>query len=113
MGKLERGLQQPALLFDITRWAHRVAERQVGKGKARDAHFIDDVSGRTDDERWNAVRFEVTGGQTHGLMTHRSKRCQHRKVNTIFGKPLTNALGPPVRPSLAVNRGYTCEAWRK
>ena len=56
----------------MERWAARVAKWKIGEEKSRDATMFDDVGGRSDDDRRNAIFFEVTGDQTHGLMANRS-----------------------------------------
>jgi hypothetical protein len=46
--------------------------------------MFNNVLGRTEHDRWDAVRFEVSCNQTHGLVTDRSNRCHHRQVDVVF-----------------------------
>src|SRR5262249_54652273 len=61
----------------------RIAEREVGEQKARNAAMFDDVQGRSDDDRRNAVLFKMSGGQTHGLVADGSKRAEHSAISAL------------------------------
>src|SRR6185312_16020127 len=68
----QRELQREGLGFGVVRLPGRVAERKVAEQEARDADIFDDILGTAHDDRRDAILFEVTGGQTHGLVTYRS-----------------------------------------
>ena len=54
-------------------WFSRgIAEGKITEQKARDAAKLDDVLGAAHDHRRDAVRFQMSCDQTHGLMTHGS-----------------------------------------
>ena len=71
----------------IVRPAGRIAEREIAEQEPRHADIFDDVLGASHDDRRDAVRFEVTGGQTHGLVTHRSNRDENSGVHFVFAQP--------------------------
>ena len=71
----------------ILRAAARIAQGEIAEQKPRHADVFDDVLGASQDNRRDAVRFEVTGGQTHGLVTHRSNRDENDGVDLVFAHP--------------------------
>ena len=46
--------------------------------------MLDDVLGRAHDHRGDAVPFEISGDQTHGLVTDGSSRHQQRRVDLVL-----------------------------
>ena len=46
--------------------------------------MFDDVTCGANNDRWNAILFQVTCNQTHGLVADRSDRCQDRDVYFIL-----------------------------
>ena len=45
--------------------------------------MFDDVTCGTNDDSWNAILFQVTSNQTHGLVADRSDRRQDRYIDLI------------------------------
>src|SRR6185312_11653230 len=92
----------------------RIAKREIGKEEAGNTAIFDDVPGRSDDNRRNAVRFEMSGDQTHGLVADGSKRTEERAVGAVVAQPLQdlrrNILG---RAALAVLGRHAVEARRE
>lgn len=76
------------LHLDIEGTAAGIAKREVGKQEASDAAVFDDVPGTTDDHSGDAIRFEVSGNQTHGLVTDRSNRDEDGGIDRILLTPL-------------------------
>ncbi len=72
------------LMFSIETSSARITEREVQEHKPGHAAMFNNVLGRTEHDRWDAVRFEVSCNQTHGLVTDRSNRCHHRQVDVVF-----------------------------
>ena len=65
-------LDDAALRFIVVGLAAGVAEWKVAEGEPRHAALLNDVAGTAQEDRWDTVRFEVPGDQTHGLVTDRS-----------------------------------------
>lgn len=57
-----------------------VAEGEIAPDEAGHPDPFHDVAGAAEDNGGNAVPFEVSGDQTHGLMADRSRRHQQRNV---------------------------------
>ena len=93
----QRKLQRERLRFRVMRPARRIAEREIAEQKARHADIFDNVLGASHDHGRDAVLFEVTGGQTHGLVTHRSNRDENDRVNLVLAHPLQQLRAIPVQ----------------
>ncbi len=83
----QRQVDDVALHRGIARLAARVAEREVNEEEPRDARFLHDVPGTPDDDRRDAGFFQTSRNQTHGLVTHRSKRHEQGDVDTVLDTP--------------------------
>ena len=91
--------------------AERIAEWQVSKQETRHAAVGNDVQCRADDHGGQAIGFQVTGGQTDGLMAHRSERDEEGEVRLILPAATQDLRGIPFEcPTLAVFGGQTVKA---
>jgi len=77
-------LHDTLLFFGITRMTKGIAERQVRKEITGNTAVFDDVDRGTDDHGGNTVLFEVSRGQTHGLMADGSERHEQGNVCAVF-----------------------------
>lgn len=119
--RIARGLKQVEGHADdgplhvlVSRLATRIAERKVGKDKARHPALLDNVTGRAEDDRGNAVRFKMPGDQTHGLVTHRSQGDQQGNIDSIFTAEIEDGRGILVNsPPRTIDRGHTVKARRQ
>ncbi len=103
-----------ALHGDVVRLAARVAEREVSEDEARHAAMLDDVTRRAEDHGGDAVRFEVTGDQTHGLVAHGSERHQDGRIRTVLAAAAQDLRRVALlRSSLAVLGGHTMQPLRQ
>ena len=94
--------------------AARVAEREVGKDKARHPALLDNIAGRAEDDRGNTVRFEMPGNQTHGLVTHRSQGDQQGNIDAILTAEVEHGRGILVNsPPHTIDRGHAVKARRQ
>ena len=59
------------------------ARQEIGEEEAGDTAVFDDVPGRSDDHGRDAVRFEMSGDQTHGLVADGSKRAEKRGIGAV------------------------------
>ena len=91
----------------------RIAQWEIAEEKARHAAMFDDVPGRADDHGRDAVRFEMTGDQTDGLVADGSKCCENRRVDLVFAQsPQDLRCVVLVRLPMTVIGRCTVEAWR-
>ena len=119
--RIARGLKQVEghaddgpLHVRISRLAARVAEREVGKDKARYAALLDNIAGRAKDDRGNTVRFKMPGNQTHGLVTHRSQGDQQGNIDPILTTEVEGGRGIFVHSlPCTIDRGHAVEARRQ
>ena len=72
------------LHFRVVRLAARITEREVGKHHSRNAAMLYDISCSGDDDRRDAVLFEVPCDQTHGLVTYGSDGNENGRVDCVF-----------------------------
>jgi hypothetical protein len=72
------------LMIGIKTTTARIAEREIKEDEPGDSTVLDDVLGRSEHDGRNAVRFELTCNQTHGLVTDRSNRRHHRHIDLVF-----------------------------
>ena len=82
--QLEGSSNGVSLLFDVvgaTRW---ITKWVVDENKTRHTDGFDNVLGAANNDGSDAGLFEGTCNQTHGLVTHRSKRNQNHGVDAIF-----------------------------
>lgn len=119
--RIARGLKQveghaddSPLHILISRLAARIAERKVGKDKARHPALLNNIAGRAEDDRGNAVRFEMPGDQTHGLVTHRSQGDQQGNIDPILATKVEHGRGILMNgPPRTIDSGYTVKARRQ
>jgi len=64
--------------------AQRIAERKIGKRKPGCAAVLNNIKRTAGYYGWNAVLFEMSRNQTHGLVTHGSQRNQKYGVGLIL-----------------------------
>ena len=86
-GGIEQRQRQPhglSLHVGIPRVSAGVSQREVAENEAGHAAMLHDILGGADDDGGNAVGFEMTGDQTHGLVTDRSKRRQDRRLDLFL-----------------------------
>ncbi len=116
--RIARGLKQVESHADdgplhvlISRLAARVAEREVGKDKARHPALLNDIAGRAEDDRGNAVRFKMPGNQTHGLVTYRSQGNQQGNIDPVLAAEVEHGRGILVSsPPHTIDRGHAVKA---
>ncbi len=119
--RIARGLKQVEghaddgpLHVRVTRLAARIAERKVGKDKARYPALLNNIAGRAEDDRGNAVRFEMPGDQTHGLVTHRSQGDQQGNIAPILATKVEHGRGILMNsPPRTIDRGHAVKARRQ
>ena len=119
--RIARGLKQVEGHADdgplhvlISRLAARIAERKVGKDKARHPALLNDIARRAEDDRRNAVRFEMPGDQTHGLVTHRSQGDQQGNIDPVLTTEVEHGRGILVdSPPRTIDRGHAVKARRQ
>ena len=119
--RIVRGLKQVEghaddgpLHIRISRLAARVAEREVGKDKARHTALLNDIAGRAEDDRRNAVRFKMPGDQTHGLVTHRSQGDQQGNIDPVLTTEVEHRWSILVNsPPRAIDRRHAVKARRQ
>ena len=119
--RIARGLKQVEGHADdgplhvlISRLAARVAEREVGKDKARHPALLNDIARRAKDDRGNTVRFKMPGDQTHGLVTHRSQGDQQGNIDPILTTEVEHGRGILVdSPPRTIDRGHAVKARRQ
>mgnify|MGYP003347131234 CR=1 FL=1 len=91
-----------------------VAEREIGEQEPRHAAVLDDIARRADDHRRDAVRFQVAGDQTHGLVADRSQRGEDRGLGFVFLQAAQDLGGVLFdRLAMAVVGGGAVEAARQ
>ena len=119
--RIARGLKQveghandgPLHVF-ISRLAARIAKRKVGKDKARYPTLLNNIARRAEDDRGNAVRFEMSGDQTHGLVTHRSQGDQQGNIDPVLTTEVEHGRGILVNsPSCTIDSGHAVKARRQ
>ncbi len=119
--RIARGLKQVESHADdgplhvlISRLAARIAERKVGKDKARYPALLNNIARRAEDDRRNAVRFKMSGDQTHGLVTHRSQGDQQGNIDPILTTEVEHGRGILVNsPPRTIDRGHAVKARRQ
>lgn len=110
----QRALQGELLGDPIEGPAAGVAQWDIGEREAWDPNRLDDVFGGTEDHGGEAFGLQVTGKQTHGLVTNRSNRHQQHHIGAIVTYQL-GELGGVIfgGAALAANRRRTVEARRQ
>ena len=94
--------------------AARITERKVGKDKARHPTLLDNIAGRAEDDRGNAVRFEMPGNQTHGLVTYRSQGDQQGNIDPVLTTEVEHGRGIFVHSlPRTIDRGHAVKAPRQ
>ena len=119
--RIARGLKQVEghaddgpLHVRITRLAARITERKIGKDKTRHPALLNNIAGRAEDDRGNALRFEMPGDQTHGLVTHRSQGDQQGNIDPILATKVEDGRGILVNsPPRTIDRGHAVKARRQ
>ena len=119
--RIARGLKQVEghaddgpLHVRIARLAARIAERKVGKDKTRHPALLNNIAGRAEDDRRNAVRFKMSGDQTHGLVTHRSQGDQQGNIDPILMAEVEHGRGILVNsPPRTIDSGHAVKARRQ
>jgi hypothetical protein len=81
-------LTVPGLPTGISQW-------EVGKYEAGHTAFLHDVAGRAQHCGWHGFFFQVSGGQTHGLVADRSECREEEGVNPILPCPFQDLRGVP------------------
>ena len=112
--QVERHPDDSSLHVLVARLATRIAEGKVGKDKTRHAALLDNIARRAEDDCGNALRLQMSGDQTHGLVTHRSQGDQQGNIDPILTTEVEDGRGILVH-SLAhtIDRGYAIEARRQ
>lgn len=112
--QVERYANDRLLHRRIIRLATRVAEGEVREHETRDAALLDDIPCRADDDRRQAMRFQVSSDQTHSLVADRSEREEERDVDGVSATEIEDGwrIGGD-RSALAIVRRHTIEARRQ
>ena len=66
----------------------RIAQREIGEQEPRHTTMLDDIARRADDNCRNTIGLEMPCDQTHGLVTHGSKRTDQRGIGSIFAQAI-------------------------
>ena len=82
--QVQRLSDDPALHVTVKRLTARAAQWEVNEDEPRYAAMLDDVAGRSNDNGWDAVFFQMTCDQTHGLVADGSDRCQDGDVGAFL-----------------------------
>ncbi len=61
-----------------------ITQGEVAEQKTRHAALFNDIFRTTHDDGGHAIGFEITCGQTHGLMAHRSSRDNDSRFGAIL-----------------------------
>ena len=94
--------------------AARITKREVGKDKARHPALLNNIAGRAEDDRWDTLRFKMSGDQTHGLVTHRSQGDQQGNIDPILTTEVEHGRGIFVHSlPRTIDRGYAVKARRQ
>ena len=75
--QLHTEFENSMLMVGVKTTTARIAEREVKEDKPGYSTVLNNVLGGSEHDGRNAVRFEVTCNQTHGLVTDRSNRRHH------------------------------------
>ena len=119
--RIARGLKQVERHPDdsplhglVARLAARIAEGKVGKDKTRHAALLDNIARRAEDDCGNALRLQMSGDQTHGLVTDRSQGDQQGNIDPILTTEVEDGRSILVN-SLArtIDRGHAVKARRQ
>lgn len=81
--QIKRLTNNAVLHIHIERLAAGTAQREVRKDEARYAAMLDDVARRANDDGGDAIFFQVSCNQTHGLVTDRSDGCHDGDVDPL------------------------------
>lgn len=71
----------------VTRNSEWITKREIGEQESRHCTVSDDVEGRANDHGRDAILFQNSRRQTHGLMTDGSERNEEGKVRTVLLAP--------------------------
>jgi hypothetical protein len=80
----QRQLERFALRLGIKRFPRCIPQGKITKQEAWNPAMLDDISGTAHNDGCNAMRFEVPGSQTHGLVAHGSIGHQNRRIDRIL-----------------------------
>ena len=112
--QVERHADDSPLHVLVVGLATRIAEGKVGKDKARHAALLNNIARRAEDDRGNTLRLQMSGDQTHGLVTDRSQGDQQGNIDPILATEVEHGRSILVH-SLAhtIDRGHAIEARRQ
>lgn len=68
-----------------------IAERKVCEKETRYTAMLHHIHRRADDRGRDAVCFEMSGDQTHGLVTDRSKRAEDCRIRAVLAQSTRGA----------------------
>ena len=106
--------ERVALRCDVKGLPSRVAKRKIAEQKTRHATVFHDVFGTPHDHRRDAMCFQVSSDQTHGLVAHGSIRHEQGNVCLIFLTAAQNLWAILLHGhALAAVRGGTVKALRQ
>ena len=112
--QVERHPDDGPLHSRVVGLAARIAERKIGKDKARHAALLNDIARRAEDDRGNTLRLKMSGDQTHGLVTHRSQGDQQGNIDRVLTTEVEHGRGILVNGlPRTIDRGYAVEARRQ
>jgi len=82
--QFERESEDTALRIKVERLAARVPKREVAEYEPGDSRGFDEIFRAPKDHRGDAVRFEVPGRQTDGLVADRSGGDKDGRIDTVL-----------------------------
>ncbi len=81
---LQSELEGGALRGHIKGFAGGVAKREIAEQQTRHTAVFHDILGTAHNHRRDAMRFQVPGDQTHGLVAHRSSGHDEGGVDLVL-----------------------------
>ena len=84
--QMQRCLQHSLLATGIPWRVEWVSMLERDEQGPRGPDFLSHMAQQLEDDSRNPLAFQLGGDQTHGLVAHRSDRCQQRHVHSILNQ---------------------------
>ncbi len=98
----------------VTRNSEWITKREIGEQESWHCTVSDDVEGRANDHGRDAILFQNSRRQTHGLMTDGSERNEEGNIRAVFPTSPQYFRRIAVQSTaLTVLRGYAVESSRQ
>lgn len=108
--KVKRHPRDGSLHPDVAWCSAGIPQWEVSEEEPGHAALLNDVARGAKYHRRYAVRFQVPGDQTHGLVAHRSEANQQCGIDTVLTAPAEQGRGiNGVGLALTVRRGNAVE----